>query len=103
MRLQADPTVKFAHGDFTLRRILHKHLEIDSPYNTYLYAGLPPGPICIPEVKAIDAVLNAEKHHYLYFCARADLSGYHAFASTLSQHNQNARVYQQALNRMRVK
>lgn len=102
MPLQADPTVKYAVGDFTLRRVLNKHTEHDSPYNTYKYAGLPPGPICIPSTAAIDAVLNAEKHDYYYFCAKADFSGYHTFAKTLEQHNQNAKAYQQALNKQKI-
>ncbi len=102
MRLQADPTIKFAIGDFTVNRILNVHLETDSPYNTYIYAGLPPGPIIIPPVQAIDAVLNAQEHDYLYFCAREDFSGYHRFARTLSEHNRNARLYRDALDRRRV-
>jgi UPF0755 protein len=100
--LQADPTIKFAMGDFTVNRILRVHLQIDSPYNTYRHAGLPPGPIVIPPAEAIDAVLNAEKHDYLYFCAREDFSGYHRFAKTLSEHNRNARLYQNALNQRRI-
>ena len=99
MLLQADPTVKFAVGDFTLRRILYVHLEIDSPYNTYKYTGLPPGPICMPSIKAIDAVLDYENHAYLYFCAKEDFSGYHNFARTLAEHNRNALRYQASLNR----
>ncbi len=102
IRLQADPTVKFAIGDFTVRRVLNKHLHIDSPYNTYRYAGLPPGPISIPSVAAIDAVLNYKNHDYLYFCAKEDFSGYHRFAKTLNQHNKNARLYRQALNRRKI-
>lgn len=102
MRLQADPTIKFAIGDFTVNRILSVHLNADSPYNTYKYAGLPPGPIIIPPVQAIDAVLDADEHDYLYFCAREDFSGYHRFARTLAEHNRNARLYQDALNRRRV-
>jgi peptidoglycan lytic transglycosylase G len=102
IKLQADPTVKFALGDFGIKRVLKKQTEIDSPYNTYKYYGLPPGPICIPSVLAIDAVLDYEKHDYLYFCAREDFSGYHNFARSLEQHNRNARSYQRALNRQRI-
>ena len=102
MRLQADPTVKFAAGDMNMTRVLKKHLMIDSPYNTYRYGGLPPGPIVIPSISAIDAVLNYEHHNYIYFCAKDDFSGYHAFASTLAQHNKNARSYQNALDRRKI-
>ena len=102
MRLQADPTVKFALGDFERQRILKADTYIDSPYNTYMNAGLPPGPIAIPSVKVIDAVLKYEKHDYLYFCAKEDFSGYHSFARTLDQHNRNARLYQKALNRRKI-
>ena len=100
--LQADPTVIFAIGNFGIKRVLRKYLKYDSPYNTYLYKGLPPGPICIPNQSSIDAVLNYEKHRYIYFCAKEDFSGYHNFAKTLSQHNANARKYQRALNRRRI-
>jgi UPF0755 protein len=99
MRLQADPTVRFAKGDFSIKRILDKYKEIDSPYNTYLYAGLPPGPICIPSIASLEAVLNYQQHEYLYFCAKEDFSGYHNFARTLEQHNINAAKYQRALSR----
>ena len=102
MRLQADPTVKFAIGDFNIKRVLNKHLEFESPYNTYRNAGLPPGPICIPSITSIDAVLDSESHKYLYFCAKDDFSGYHTFAKTLKQHNQNAAKYRAALNRNRI-
>lgn len=102
MRLQADPTIIFAHNDFTIRRVLNKHKSIDSPYNTYKYAGLPPGPICLPDISSIDAVLNYEKHKYLYFCAKPDFSGYHNFARTLNQHNKNAKAYQRELNKRRI-
>jgi len=100
--LQADPTVKFAVNDFTLKRILNKHLETDSPYNTYKVIGLPPGPICLPSTKTIDAVLNAEKHNYMYFCAKEDFSGYHNFSQTLAEHNANARKYHKALNKRKI-
>jgi UPF0755 protein len=97
--LQADPTVVFAHGDFEIRRILFGHLEIDSPYNTYKNPGLPPGPIFMPGIASIDAVLNREEHDYLYFCARPTEDGPgHAFASTLPEHNQNAQRYQKWLD-----
>lgn len=99
MRLQADPTVKFALQDFGLKRILEKHTLFDSPYNTYHYAGLPPGPICTPSEKSINAVLNTPDTDYLYFCARADFSGYHAFAATYAEHLENARKYQAELNK----
>ncbi len=99
MPLQADPTLKFAAGDMHIRRVLNEHKEIDSPYNTYLYKGLPPGPICLPSSQSIDAVLDAEKHNYLYFCADADRPGYHTFTSTYNQHLVNARRYQRYLNR----
>jgi UPF0755 protein len=103
MLLQADPTVKFALGDFELRRILYVHLQTNSPYNTYKYAGLPPGPIRIPSISAIESVLSPAKHSYIYMCAKEDFSGYHNFATTLTQHNANARRYQQALNKLGIK
>lgn len=98
MKLAADPTVKFAMRDFGLGRIYHKHLQYDSPHNTYLYAGLPPGPICTPSIKTIDAVLDAPETDYLFFVARADFSGYSDFASTYQQHLIYAKAYQQALD-----
>ena len=105
--LQADPTVKFAMGNTSLRRILKRHLAYDSPYNTYKYAGLPPGPICIPPISALDATLayadEDNKHDYFYFCAKADFSGQHAFARTLSEHNRNARAYTRELNRRGIR
>lgn len=103
MRLEADPTVIYANNDFGIRRVLNKHLVKVSPYNTYLNTGLPPGPIVMPSIKAIDAVLNYTKHNYLYMCAKEDFSGYHAFASTLNQHLVNARKFQQALNDRNIK
>jgi len=93
MLLQADPTVVFANQDFTIRRVLNKHLRFDSPYNTYMYQGLPPGPIGMASIASIDAVLNAENHGFIFFCAKPDLSGYHAFAKTLKGHNANANRY----------
>ena len=103
MLLQADPTVKFALGDFTLRRILNRHLEVDNPYNTYRYAGLPPGPIRVPSVVGIDAVLNYQQHDYLYMCAKEDFSGTHNFARTLQEHQRNATRYAAALNQRGIK
>ena len=95
--LQADPTLVFAVGDFGLKRVLNIHKEVESPYNTYKYPGLPPGPICIPSLASINAVLNAEKHNYYYFCAKDDFSGYHVFAKTLTEHNRNAQRYRSKL------
>lgn len=103
MPLQACPTVKYAMGDFSLTRILHKHLQTVSPFNTYRNAGLPPAPICIPSVAAIDAVLNYEKSSYLYFCAKPEFDGTHNFAKTLSEHNANSRKYNEALKRLKSK
>lgn len=103
MPLQADPTVKYAIGDPTRQRILKKDLATDSPYNTYKYKGLPPGPIRIPTIQAIESVLNYTKHNYLYMCAKEDFSGKHNFARTLTEHNANARRYQAALNKLNIK
>ena len=103
MLLQADPTVKFSMGDFELRRILYRHLEVDSPYNTYKHAGLPPGPIRVPSYQGLESVLNYTKHNYLYMCAKEDFSGTHNFAVTSAQHAANARKYQQALNRRGIR
>ena len=103
IKLDADPTVKFALGDPTVKRILFKHLKVDSPYNTYKNQGLPPGPITIPSIKGIDAVLGYEKHNYLYFCASPAMDGTHRFARTLVEHNRNAKEYQAVLNKMKIK
>lgn len=102
MRLQSDPTVVFALGDFGINRVLTAMLSIDSPYNTYLYSGLPPGPINIPSKQSIDAVLNADENDYLYMCAKADFSGLHAFAKNHSDHIRNARAFQKALNDRKI-
>jgi UPF0755 protein len=99
MPLQADPTVKFAVGDFTIKRILREHTLVNSPYNTYKVIGLPPGPIRIPSIRALDATLQPIRHSYLYMCAKEDFSGYHAFATTYEQHEANAVKYRMALNK----
>jgi UPF0755 protein len=98
MALQADPTLVFAAGDFTIKRVTAKQIAIDSPYNTYKNTGLPPGPINLPDISAVDAVLNAEQHEYVYFCAKEDFSGYHSFAVSYNEHLINARRYQKALD-----
>ena len=102
MLLQADPTVKFAVGDFSLRRILGEHLKKESPYNTYLNIGLPPGPIRIASIKGLDAVLDHSEHNYLYMCAKADFSGTHEYAATFNEHKKNARNYIRALNERNI-
>lgn len=101
--LQADPTVIFANNDFSIRRVLNKHLTIDNPYNTYRYKGLPPGPINMPPIVAIDAVLNPAQHEYIYMCAKEDFSGYHAFATTVAEHQINAKKFQKALDDRNIK
>ena len=98
MPLQADPTVKYAVGDFTLRRILNRHLGVESPFNTYLHTGLPPAPICLPSKATIKAVLNAPETQYLYFCASPAMDGTHRFAATLAEHNRNAAAFHRALD-----
>ncbi len=100
MRLQADPTIAFCH-DYTLDRILKKHLAVDSPYNTYRHTGLPPAPINVPEKAALEAVLHPDSHRYLYFCASPDFDGTHDFAATYTEHLRNARKFQRALTERR--
>lgn len=100
--LQADPTVIFANDDFTIKRVLNSHLALNSKYNTYKYAGLPPGPIMMPSINAIDAVLNKENNNYIYMCAKEDFSGYHAFAETREQHEINANKYRAAMNKRNI-
>lgn len=102
MLLQADPTLVFAHGDYSITRVLNIHKKIDSPYNTYKNRGLPPGPINLPEKKFIDAVLNYKQHNYYYFCAKDDFSGYHVFADNLREHKKNAKKFQRALNKLKI-
>ena len=102
MNLESDPTLIFALRDFTIRRVLNKDKKIDSPYNTYNNAGLPPGPICIPSINAIDAVLNATSHNFIFMCAKEDFSGYHNFARTYAKHLINARKYQKVLNKRKI-
>jgi len=103
MMLQADPTARFAYGDFSVKRVKYDYLKIDSPYNTYMYKGLPPGPICMPNPITIDKVLDYEKHKYYYFCAKADNSGTHVFERNLSAHNRNARAYHRYLNKLKIR
>jgi UPF0755 protein len=103
IKLEADPTVIFANNDFTIRRVLNKHLRKVSPYNTYMNLGLPPGPIMMPSINAIDAVLNHETHNYIYMCAKEDFSGYHNFATNLTEHLVNAKKFQEALNQRNIK
>ena len=102
MKLESDPTLIFALQDFNINRVLNKDKKVDSPYNTYKFKGLPPGPICIPSINSIDAVLNFEKHDYIFMCAKEDFSGYHNFATTYKQHLVNARKYQRMLNKKRI-
>ncbi|MEY2950772.1 MAG: hypothetical protein RLZZ248_1973 [Bacteroidota bacterium] len=97
--LQADPTAVFARRDFETGRVTYYHTKFDNPYNTYLYTGLPPGPICMASIASIDAVLNAEDHDYLYFCALGDGSGKHSFATDLRGHSANVRIYQKNLRK----
>lgn len=101
-RLQADPTVIFALGDYNIHRVLNAQKKVDSPYNTYLYRGLPPGPICMPSISSLEAVLNPAKTDYMYFCAKDDLSGSHVFSKSSLQHLLNAKKYQEALDKMKI-
>ncbi len=102
IRLQADPTVIYANGDFTVNRVTGLLLRVESPYNTYKYSGLPPGPIMMPSIAAIDAVLNKQDHDYIYMCAKEDFSGYHNFAKTRAEHEINANKYRAALNSRKI-
>lgn len=102
-KLEADPTLVYALGDLSVSRVLNVYKEIDSPYNTYMYKGLPPGPICLPTIESLDAVLNYMEHDFMYFCAKDDFSGYHAFASTYSKHIENAHRFQRALDKRGIK
>lgn len=102
-KLQADPTVVYAVGDFDMKRVLTAYLDIDSPYNTYKYPGLPPGPICLPTIAGIDAVLNAEKNDYYFFVAKPDGSGYHHFSKTYNQHLNFARQFHESLNERNIR
>lgn len=101
--LQADPTAVFGLGDFTIRRVLYEHLDIDTPYNTHIHKGLPPGPICMPSISSLEAVLNPEKHDYIFFCAKPGYNNGHLFAVTNAQHERNARVYHRWLNSEGIK
>jgi UPF0755 protein len=101
--LQADPTIIFAWNDYSIKRVMNRHLKIKSPYNTYTRSGLPPGPICLPSIASVEAVLHATGTPYIYFCAKEDLSGYHNFAVNLTEHNRNARKFQQALDKLKIK
>jgi UPF0755 protein len=103
MKLESDPTLIFALQDFTIHRVLNKDKEVNSPYNTYTHTGLPPGPIMMPSVNALNSVLDYKKNNYLYMCAKADFSGYHAFATNMEDHLKNARLYREALDKRNIK
>ena len=102
MLLAADPTLVYAANDYSIKRVLNKHKKIKSPYNTYINKGLPPGPINLPEKKFIDAVLNYKRHNFFFFCLKDDFSGYHVFATELSEHNRNAKKLHRALNKRKI-
>jgi UPF0755 protein len=102
MKLESDPTVIFALHDFTIHRVLNKDLAVNSPYNTYIHTGLPPGPVMMPSINALNAVLDYEKNNYLYMCAKADFSGYHAFATNQADHLVNAHAFQKALSERHI-
>ena len=102
MKLESDPTLIFALGNFTINRVLNKDKKVDSPYNTYIHKGLPPGPICIPSINSIDAVLNAKTHDFIFMCAKEDFSGYHNFAITYKKHLKNAKKYQKMLSKRKI-
>lgn len=101
-KLEACPTLKYAIGDFSIKRVLDKHIQTDSPYNTYKNTGLPPGPVRMPSIRVIDAVLNYKPHEYMFFCAKSDFSGRHYFSRTLREHNRHAAEYHKALNKMKI-
>ena len=102
-KLEADPTLVFALGDYSVNRVLSAYKEINSPYNTYMYTGLPPGPICLPTIASLTATLNYTKHNYMYFCAKDDFSGHHSFAVSYDQHLLNARRFQKALDKRGIR
>ena len=101
--LQADPTIIFAWNDYTIKRIQNKHLQINSLYNTYSHKGLPPGPICLPSIVSLEAVLNFDNNNFMFFCAKDDLSGYHVFTTNLAAHNRNAKKYQAAIKKLNIR
>jgi len=103
MKLESDPTIIFAENDFTIHRVLSRYLSINSPYNTYMHTGLPPGPIMMPSVNAINSVLDYQRSDYIYMCAKEDFSGYHNFATNMADHLVNAHKYQEALNERNIK
>ena len=103
MKLESDPTVIFALNDFTIKRVLSRYLSYNSPYNTYLHTGLPPGPVMMPSVNALNSVLDYKKNDYIYMCAKEDFSGYHNFATNVTDHLANAHKYQKALDERNIK